>query len=117
MRYFLDLFEGRFPDVEHSPGWIEKRSRIRRDITAAFSGRTSISADDFQRIFCDPDRPAPIGDFNSQYLPSEAVLTEILDALGKSTGIDRERLASYYRRDESFSQFGERLLRAGAYGG
>lgn len=99
-----------------SRSWIEKRKGIRLDITDAFSSRTGISAEDFQRIFYDPDSPAPIGDFNSQYLPSEAVLTEIFEALGNSTGIEPARIASYYHREETFPQFGERLLRAGADG-
>jgi hypothetical protein len=101
--------------VAPSPSWIEKRKRIRRDITLAFSGRTAISGDDFQAVFYDPESPAPIGDFHSQYLPSEAVLAEIFEELGESTGLEPERIASYYRRDESFPQFGEHVLRAGAY--
>ena len=101
--------------VEGLLSWLEKRKKMRLDIAAAFSRRTGISEQSFLAVFYDPTEPATIGDFDSQYIPDESVLGEIVEALGDSIGLDPERIKSHYHREESFRHFGEHLLRAGAY--
>jgi hypothetical protein len=96
--------------------WLEKKQRIRNDLAAVFAGRTGISVGDFLDIFFDPERPPTIGDFAAQYVPDRDTLTGILLELAERTGLDLERIRSHYYRKESFAQFGEHLLRAGAYG-
>jgi hypothetical protein len=95
--------------------WHEKRRRIRLDIAAAFSARSGIGEEDFFGIFYDAVPPPPIGDFDSQYLADEETLEEILAALSASIGLDVASIERHYDREESFPQFAEHLLRAGAY--
>lgn len=95
--------------------WLEKRKMMRRDIADAFSDRTGIGKDDFLEIFFDSTSPPPIGDFNSQYVADSASLEEIFSALGDLIGVGSGKIKSHYHREESFPQFGEHLLRAGAY--
>jgi hypothetical protein len=95
--------------------WLENRKRIRVDIGKAFSGRSGVSEDDFLRIFYDPVLPPLIGDFDAQYISDAAVLEEILSALCEATGLKRALIRSYFSRTETFAQFAEHLLRAGAY--
>jgi hypothetical protein len=95
--------------------WSEKRERVRLDIAKAFSGRSGISEEDFLEVFYDSVPPPPIGDFNSQYVADEETLGEILAALSTYTGLDATKVEDHYDREESFPQFAEHLLRAGAY--
>jgi len=97
--------------------WREKRSRIRDDVADAFSERTGITRVDFLEIFYDAETPPPIGDFSAQYIADEEALGQIFSALASSTGLTHERVDDHYHPEESFPQFAEHLLRAGAYGG
>jgi hypothetical protein len=90
---------------------------MRLDMARAFSGRSGISAEDFVRIFYDPASPPLIGDFDSEYISDGAVLEEILADLSEATGLGIDRIKSHFSRTETFAQFGEHLLRAGAYCG
>jgi hypothetical protein len=96
-------------------GWLQNRKRMRLDITKAFSGRTGIGAGEFARIFYDPDLPPLIGDFDGEYISDCNVLEEILSEMSKATGLPIALVRSYFSRKETFAQFGEHLLRAGAY--
>ena len=98
-------------------GWLTSRKRMRLDIARAFSRRTGISEADFTRAFYDPADPPLIGDFDGEYIPDEAVLEEILRELHEATGLGMPLIRSYFSRKETFAQFGEHLLRAGAYAG
>ena len=95
--------------------WLALRKRMRLDIAKAFSARSGADSQDFLRIFYDPLTPPLIGDFDSQYISDEAVLQEILSALSEATGPKLSLVRSYFSRTETFAQFGEHLLRAGAY--
>lgn len=95
--------------------WIEKRKRIRLDIAKAFASRSSIGEKEFLATFYDAKPPPPIGDFNSQYLSDAAVREEIFTALGEAIGLKSTKMEYHYRKEESFAQFGEHLLRVGAY--
>ena len=95
--------------------WRDKRERIRIDIARAFSDRSGISEADFLEIFYDSLPPPPVGHFDSQYLADEKTFDEILSALSTSIGLDVPRINDHYDREESFPQFAEHLLRAGAY--
>jgi hypothetical protein len=95
--------------------WRDRRERIRIDIARAFSDRSGIDENDFLEIFYDSLPPPPIGDFDSQYLADEETLDEILSALSASIGLEVSRISGHYDREESFPQFAEHLLRAGAY--
>ncbi len=95
--------------------WRDKQSRIRIDVTAAFSERSGISKEDFLKIFFDAKPPPPIGDFSAQYIADEEVLEQILSRIAELTGLDRARVKGHYHSEESFPQFAEHLLRAGAY--
>jgi hypothetical protein len=97
--------------------WREKRSRIRGDMADVFSERTGIAREDFLEIFYDAGTPPPIGDFSAQYIADEEVLGQIFSALASSTVLPEERVADHYHPEESFQQFAEHLLRAGAYNG
>lgn len=99
-----------------SDSWLRKRNRIRREIAKAFSERCGIGFEDFLRIFYDSQAPQPISDFNSQYVPDGATLDAILAGLAESISIEPVKVRSHYKKEESFPQFGEHLLRAGAYG-
>ncbi len=101
--------------MENSPSWLEQRRMILRDIAAVFSERTGISEHDFISIFYDSPSPPPIGDFNSQYIPESSLLDEVFTALGDRTGLESEKIRSHFDTGETFAQFGEHLLRAGAY--
>lgn len=98
-----------------SLSYLEKRGKMRLDIAGAFSERTSISGRDFLRVFYDAVPPPPIGDFCTQYIADDIALDEIFSALGVRLGLDAARIESHYHREESFPQFGEHLLRSGAY--
>jgi hypothetical protein len=95
--------------------WREKRERMRLDVARAFSDRSGISLDDFLRIFYDAVPPPSIGDFNSQYLADDETLTEILSDIAELTGLNVSKIENHYHSEESFPQFAEHLLRAGAY--
>ena len=95
--------------------WLGNRKRMRLDIAKEFSARSGVSAADFVRLFYDPVFPPLIGDFDSQYISDGGVLEEILSALGQATGLATVKIRSYFSRNETFAQFGEHLLRAGAY--
>ena len=95
--------------------WREKRIRIESDLTDCFTSRTGIGKRDFLRIFFHIISPSPIGDFNSQYLAGGKQLEEIFIELAGKTGLNEKKIDSHYDRNETFSQFGEHLLRSGAY--
>ena len=97
--------------------WSKKRSSIRGDIADVFSERTGIAREAFLDVFYDAVAPPPIGDFSAQYIADEEALGQIFSALASSTGLPDERVADHYHPEESFPQFAEHLLRAGAYGG
>lgn len=96
--------------------WIEKRKRIREDIAEAISSYTGISRERFLSRFFDSANPPTIGDFSSHYLPEKKTRQQILSALADKTSLDVDKVESHYHRKETFSQFGEHLLRVGAYG-
>lgn len=83
-------------------------------IVQVFSEKTSISADDMMRIYIEPEKPLPMSDFESQYVAGEEILDEILEELSGRAGIGEGGAGRLYDRDETFPQFAERLLRAGA---
>ena len=93
--------------------WTEKRKWIYGEIAGAFASRTGISREDFLRIYVEAEKPPSISDFEAQYIPDSETLDDILDALGETTGVGKKVIAHYDRR-ESFVQFAEHLLRAGA---
>jgi len=95
--------------------WLDKRESIINDIAGCFAGKSGISVKDFRDVFLVPGSASPIMDFNTQYLGDEAVLKEIFDELSDRTGLDTSRIEDHYHREETFAQFGEHLLRAGAY--
>jgi len=95
--------------------WLAKRRKMRLDLARAFAARSAISERDFMRIFYDPACPPRIGDFDSQYLPDPDVLDEILRDVSETTGLAITLVRSHFSRAETFAQFGEHLLRAGAY--
>ena len=95
--------------------WHDRRERIRLDIARVFSDRSGIAEDDFLEIFYNSVPPPPIGDFNSQYLADEETLGEVFSALSASIGLEVSKISGHYDREESFPQFAEHLLRAGAY--
>jgi hypothetical protein len=88
---------------------------MRLDLSLAFSDRSGIGQEDFLRTFYDSVPPPQIGDFNSQYLADDETLREILSEIAYRTGLEVSRVESHYHAEESFPQFGEHLLRAGAY--
>lgn len=95
--------------------WTERRKRLYGAIARAFASRTAISEEDFLDIYVQADPPPPISDFEAQYVPDRETLDGILETLGESAGIGG-KAASHYDRRESFAQFAEHLLRAGAAG-
>jgi hypothetical protein len=95
--------------------WRDKRSRIRIDFADAFSERSGIAREDFFETFYDADPPPPIGDFSAQYIADEEELEQIFSEIAELTGLDRARVKGHYHSEESFPQFAEHLLRAGAY--
>ncbi len=96
-------------------GWLKKRALMRLDLARAFASRSSISVEDFLRDFYDPLVPPLVGDFDAEYLPDAAVVEEILADIAGSTGLAISLVKTYWTRMETFPQFGEHLLRAGAY--
>ncbi|MBD3179204.1 MAG: hypothetical protein GF417_06210 [Candidatus Latescibacteria bacterium] len=97
--------------------WLEKREKIRGDIAESFSLKSGISVEDFRSIFLGEVTTPPIIDFNTQYLGDISILGEIFSALSERTGLEEKRIKSHYHREETFAQFAEHLLRAGAYEG
>ena len=95
--------------------WTERRNWIYGEIADAFASRTGISSKDFLKIYVEADNPPPISDFEAQYVPDSDTLENILEALGESTGVG-EKTGAHYDRRESFVQYAEHLLRAGAAG-
>ena len=95
--------------------WSERQSRIRADLAGAFSARSGISREDFLEIFYDAEPPPPIGDFTAQYIADEAALEQILSHIAELTGLKDADVKGHYHAGESFPQFAEHLLRAGAY--
>lgn len=94
--------------------WIRKRRAVTGMLVQVFSEKTSISADDMMRIYIEPEKPLPMSDFESQYVPDEETLEDILEKLSGMTGIGDGEATRLYDREETFKQFAERLLRAGA---
>ena len=95
--------------------WRGRRSRIRTDVAESFSKRTGIALKDFLELFYDAAAPPPIGDFTAQYIADEQVLQEIFSSIAALTGLDKAKVEGHYHPEESFPQFAEHLLRAGAY--
>jgi hypothetical protein len=97
--------------------WADRRARIRDDLAECFASRSGISREDFRDIFL-AERSAPsVADFIAQYIGDETVIEDIFGELAGRAGIDRKKIEDHFRREESFAQFGEHLLRAGAYSG
>jgi hypothetical protein len=99
--------------MEGFMSWTEKRAWIYGEIAEAFASRTGISSEDFLEIYVEAEKPPPISDFEAQYVPDSGTLDDILEKLGESTGAG-EKVTAHYDRRESFVQFAEHLLRAGA---
>jgi hypothetical protein len=99
--------------MEGFMNWTDKRYWIYSKIAEAFSSRTGISGGDFLEIYVEAEEPPPISDFEAQYIPDGETLDDILEVLGESTGVGEKAVAHYDRR-ESFPQYAEHLLRAGA---
>mgnify|MGYP006285365503 FL=1 len=96
--------------------WSEKREMIEGDMADSFCGKAAgISREDFIDIFLASGPAPPIADFNIQYLGDETVLEKIFAELSDRTGLKESRIEDHYHREETFAQFGEHLLRAGAY--
>ena len=99
-----------------SKSWLEKREMIKEDLADSFSSRAAgISREDFIDLFLAGGSVPRIIDFNIQYLGDETVIEDIFASLSERTGLDKSRIKDHYHRDETFPQFGEHLLRAGAY--
>ncbi len=96
--------------------WTERRKWIYGEVADAFSSKTGISREDFLETYIEAEGPPPISDFEAQYVPDGETLGDILEALGEATDIGEKAVAHYDRR-ESFVQFAEHLLRAGAHRG
>jgi hypothetical protein len=94
--------------------WKGRREWIYGEIAEAFASRTGIGMVDFLKIYIEGDEPPSVGDFETQYIPDRETLDDILDALGEATGTG-SKARSHYDRRESFVQFAEHLLRAGAH--
>ncbi len=95
--------------------WMDKRRQIREDMAEVFSSYTSISRDNFLSRFYDPGDPPTIGDFDNHFIPDRSTEEQILSALARELSLDEEKVESHYHREETFPQFGEHLLRIGAY--
>jgi hypothetical protein len=95
--------------------WIGKRKKIREDIAEAFSSYTGISRERFLSRFFDSENPPTIGDFSSHYLPGKKTRYQILSTLAGKISLDVDKVENHYHRKETFPQFGEHLLRVGAY--
>ena len=93
--------------------WTERRRWIYGEIARVFASRTSIGTEDFMTVYIEPEDPPPISDFETQYVPDRETLDGIIEALGRSTGTGK-KAESHYDRRESFVQYAEHLLRAGA---
>ncbi len=93
--------------------WIELREIMLSAVAGEFSRKTSISEEDFFRVYIAGDPPVPTGDFVSQYIPDDDSLDGILGVLARRTGLEPSRVKSLFRSHESFAQFSERLLRSG----
>ena len=95
--------------------WLQKRSRIRLDVADAFSERSGIAREEFLEVFYDSEVPPPIGDFTAQYIADEEGLEAIFHEIADRTGLAADRVRGHYHPEESFPQYAEHLLRAGAY--
>jgi hypothetical protein len=102
--------------MEGFMSWTERRIWAYGKLADAFSSRTAIGREEFLKVYIEPESPPPIGDFETQYIPDSETLEDILEALGGSTGVG-EKAKIHYDRRESFVQFAEHLLRAGAHHG
>jgi hypothetical protein len=101
--------------MEAQLSWLEKRKKMRGDIAEAFASRTGTGVDSFLEVFYDSPSPPAIGEFIGHYIPDADTLVEILNTLSKKTGLTFRKIRNHLHREESFAQFGEHLLRAGAY--
>jgi hypothetical protein len=99
--------------MEGFMSWTERRRWIYGEIAVAFSSKTSISRDDFLEIYMEAEEPPPISDFEAQYVPDRETLDDIVESLGRALGVG-DKAAAHYDRRESFAQYAEHLLRAGA---
>ncbi len=98
-------------------GWLEKRKRIRADLSREFSARAAIGPADFLRSFYDAPAPPCMHEFRSRYIPDAGTLDEILAAIASRTGLAARAVEARFSGTDTFPQFGERLLRSGAYAG
>ncbi len=96
--------------------WIRKRRAIKSVLARVFSAKTSISAGDMTKRYFESAAPPPMSDFEKQYVPDEDTLDELLEDVSTEAGLESGEAARLYDRDETFPQFVERLLRAGAGG-
>lgn len=96
-------------------GWIEKRERARKDLSNAFSSKSGISSNVFLIEYYDASFLPSIGDFEARYIPDSKTLDEIFLDLSRVMNIPVKTVSSVFSRKETFPQFAERLLRAGAY--
>jgi hypothetical protein len=93
--------------------WTGRRNWIYGEIADAFAAKTGIGREDFLEIYIEREEPPAIGDFETQYIPDRETLDGILTALGEATGTG-DKAGAHYDRRESFAQYAEHLLRAGA---
>ena len=101
--------------MEAPLSWLDKRKKIRADIADAFALRSGTGVDAFLEVFYDSPAPPSIGEFLGHYIPDSDTLSEILKEVGKKTGLAPGKVQAHFHRKESFAQFGEHLLRSGAY--
>ena len=101
--------------MEAPLSWLDKRKKIRADVAGAFASRSGTGVDAFLEVFYDSPAPPSIGEYLGHYIPDSDTLLEILKELAKKTGLTPKKIRTHFHRKESFAQFGEHLLRAGAY--
>jgi hypothetical protein len=94
---------------------LEKRKRIKGDLAEVIGKRTSISITEVLENFYETDSPMTIDEFVDMYAAGPDTLEDIFSDLSDATGLGVSTIRAKFRLAKTFRQFGEHLVRAGAY--
>lgn len=98
--------------MEEELSWTDRRKEILEVVTGIVTKVCPVSGKAFGKQYLAGSRSKPIGIFNANYVADARTHKILLREFSKATGIGIKEVEKYYKNEDRFDQFAERLLRA-----